>query len=83
MSMQMQTFQAQYDRICEALKVSTQLELADALGIRQAIISDAKRRNILPGGWLYKLSHVHGVDPLWVLFGDADAPMGGLTVSAA
>jgi Bacteriophage CI repressor helix-turn-helix domain. len=40
-----------YERIKLATNSRTQVELAEVLDIRQSSISDAKRRNSVPGDW--------------------------------
>lgn len=47
----------------------TQVKLAEALGIRQSSISDAKRRSSIPSEWLVKALEVGGVDPNWIRTG--------------
>lgn len=56
-------------RFMEAAQCNTQEELANFLGIRQALISDAKRRNELPSAWLEILKEKQGINPEWVLKG--------------
>jgi len=62
-------FAAAYARICEALAITTQVELAERLRIRQSSISDAKRRGSLPAEWLVTLCMEYGLHPAWVLTG--------------
>ncbi len=69
----METFQEQYARICAALNVSTQLEVAEALGIRQALLSDATRRGSLPAEWLATLACKYDISSQWVLSGEGAA----------
>jgi len=64
----------------------TQVKLAEALGIKQSSISDAKRRNSIPSDWLLKALEVSGVDPHWIRTGTgpkyrvlSDEPCGALT----
>ncbi|MBI4804399.1 MAG: helix-turn-helix domain-containing protein [Desulfovibrio sp.] len=58
-----------FTRIVKALNISTQLELADILNIRQSSISDAKRRGVIPGEWALKLYKQHKLNPRWVYDG--------------
>ena len=44
-----------YERMRIATGCRTQMELADVLEIRQSSISDAKRRDSVPGDWYMKL----------------------------
>lgn len=62
-------FVATMARIKEISGATTQVQLADVLDIRQSSISDAKRRQTIPDGWLVKLLRSHGVLPDWVLTG--------------
>lgn len=63
-------FEAQMARIHEATNTGTQCELATALGIRQSSISDAKKRNALPPGWLVTLAMDYNVNPNWIISGE-------------
>ena len=65
----MNTFDAQMERIKLITGKRTQVELADFLGIRQSSISDAKRREKIPSGWLVILIRVKNVHPEWILTG--------------
>jgi len=62
-------FTVGFARIVQALKISTQLELADILDIRQSSISDAKRRGVIPGEWALKLYKQYRLNPRWVYDG--------------
>ena len=55
-----------YSRLMEATNCSSQIDLADFLGIRQSSISDAKRRGIIPADWLIKLLSLRGINPEWI-----------------
>ena len=44
-----------YERIKLVTNCRTQVELAELLNIRQSSISDAKRRDSVPGDWYMKL----------------------------
>lgn len=58
------------DRIKEVTGCSTQMQLAEALGVRQSSISDAKRRASIPAGWLLTLvRRPWRVNPDWILTG--------------
>lgn len=63
------TFQEQLERIKEIVAARTQFELANFLGIKQAELSDAMRREKIPSGWLIILMRVKNVHPEWVLTG--------------
>lgn len=53
-------------RIQVVTNTRTQAELAALLGIRQASISDAKRRQSIPAEWYLKLFEKLGVNPDWL-----------------
>lgn len=59
-----------YKETMERMKIvshtRTQAELAALLGIRQASISDAKRRQSIPAEWYLKLFEKLGVNPDWL-----------------
>ena len=61
----MQSFDAVYARMLFAAGVRTQTELADILGIRQASISDAKKRKSIPSQWCMRLYDARGVRVDW------------------
>ena len=56
-------------RFLEAAGCSTQVELADFLGIRQSSISDAKKRKSIPADWLITLLRLKRINPEWILTG--------------
>ncbi|MBD5646633.1 MAG: helix-turn-helix transcriptional regulator [Desulfovibrio sp.] len=62
----MSSFAEIYGRITLATNCRTQMELAEVLGIRQSSISDAKRRNSVPGDWYMKLFEKFGLNPDWL-----------------
>lgn len=64
------SFQATYDRIKQATGLHTQTEIADFLGIRQSSISDAKRRNAIPGLWLITMFDKLAINPSWLRSGE-------------
>jgi phage repressor protein C with HTH and peptisase S24 domain len=55
-----------FERIKLATNTRTQMEVADALEIRQSSISDAKRRNSVPAEWYMKLFESFGLSPDWL-----------------
>lgn len=62
----MPAFAEIYERIKLATNSRTQVELAEVLDIRQSSISDAKRRNSVPGDWYMKLFEKFGLNPDWL-----------------
>ncbi|MBR3880369.1 MAG: LexA family transcriptional regulator [Mailhella sp.] len=65
----MHSFEAVYARMLFAAKARTQSELADIIGIRQASISDAKKRKSIPSDWCMRLYDARGVKVDWQRFG--------------
>lgn len=62
-------FEDAYARIQAATRTRTQTEIANLLGIKQSSISDAKKKNTIPDGWLITLYRALGLEPDWVLYG--------------
>ncbi len=62
----MSSFEEAYERIKFATSTKTQVEIAEVLEIRQSSISDAKRRNSVPGDWYMKLFEKFGLNPDWL-----------------
>ncbi|MBI5520239.1 MAG: helix-turn-helix domain-containing protein [Desulfovibrio sp.] len=61
--------EAAMERIKLITGARTQVQLAEALEVRQSSISDAKRRASVPPEWLLKLMRTHQVLPDWILTG--------------
>ncbi len=61
-----QFFKDAYERIKYATGTKTQVEIAEVLEIRQSSISDAKRRDSIPGDWYMKLFEKFGLNPDWI-----------------
>ena len=59
----------QMKRLHHAAGTGTQQELAEYLGVPQALISDARRRGAIPGDWLAIVARSRNIDPDWVLTG--------------
>jgi len=57
------------DRILHGLGVKNQSQLAQALGITPARISNAKARGEIPPEWLVKLASEKELNPNWILTG--------------
>lgn len=64
------TFAAIMFRIQEVTGARTQVQLADALEVRQSSISDAKRRQSIPDGWVLTVHLKFDVMPSWILTGE-------------
>ncbi|MHC1789083.1 LexA family transcriptional regulator [Solidesulfovibrio sp.] len=67
------TFEDAYARIQSATRTRTQTEIAAILGIKQSSISDAKKKNTVPDGWLVTLYRGFGLEPDWILYGQEPA----------
>jgi len=58
------------ERMKEATSTHSMLELASWLDVRQSLLSDAKRRNIIPVAWLRALIlNKTDYNPVWVMTG--------------
>jgi len=62
-------FEEILSRIKNATGVKTQKELAEILGIREASISEAKKRGGIPHEWVVKLALQKNISPEWLLRG--------------
>jgi len=62
-------FALQYDRILAATGCRTYSDLARILGIKQAAVSDVKRRKSIPAEWLLNLLEKMGISPEWIRSG--------------
>ena len=58
-----------FKRIQAVTRTRTQTALAEILEIRQSSISDAKRRQSVPGAWYITLFEKLGVNPDWLKSG--------------
>lgn len=58
-----------FDRIQQMTGLKTQVQLAEALKIRQSSISDAKRRGAVPDAWLVTLLEKYSLNPEWIKHG--------------
>jgi len=63
-------FDAAMERIKAVTGARTQVQLAEALDVRQSSISDAKRRGSIPAGWVLKIQFTHNVNALWTIHGE-------------
>lgn len=59
-------FKTYWDRVSRALSISSQQELAEALGVNRSAVTQAKRRNVIPDKWTLKLVRDYGLEPLWL-----------------
>lgn len=72
-------FDTAFARIQAAIPgITSQCELAEALGIKQSSVSDAKKRQVIPGEWAIKLFRSHRINPHWIYEGLEPARISGL-----
>lgn len=68
-----QSYEASFDEQMGRIRLitgkRTQIELANFFGIRQSLVSDAKRRGKIPSNWLVILLRTKNVNPEWLLSG--------------
>ena len=67
--MERDEFSVIYERIKLATDRKTQAAVADALGIKQSSISDAKNRRTVPDSWVVTLFERYNVSVSWLLYG--------------
>lgn len=53
-------------RVAEATGISSQSELADALGVNRSAITQARHKGVVPEKWLLLLFRTHGLSPDWL-----------------
>ena len=62
-------FESQMARLMFIAQVRTQCQLAEFLGVKQASISEASKREKIPASWLVVLVQNLRLNPDWVLQG--------------
>ena len=60
------TFDIILNRIYEATGISSQAELAEALGVNRSAITQARKKNAVPDKWIFQLYRRFGLSPDWV-----------------
>ena len=63
-------FESAIQRIYSSTGTRTQVQLAEALGIRQSSVSDAKRRGAIPADWQITLFNKFALNPAWICTGE-------------
>ena len=58
-----------YTRVTKATDITTQMGLAEALGVNRSAITQAKARNAVPAKWILALSRRYSLSPDWLEFG--------------
>ena len=66
-------FDAFFRRVAESTNITTQMGLADALGVNRSAITQAKTRNAVPQKWILTLSRRYALSPDWLEFGSGKA----------
>ncbi len=61
-----QKFESILSRIFSATGISSQIELANALGINRSAITQARNKNAVPDKWILQLYRSFGLNPEWV-----------------
>ena len=64
--MSLKVFESILNRIYEATGISSQIELAAALGVNRSAITQARKKNAVPDKWLFQLYRRFGLNPDWV-----------------
>lgn len=62
-------FDAFFRRVAESTDITTQMGLADTLGVNRSAITQAKTRNAVPQKWILALSRRYALSPDWLEFG--------------
>jgi phage repressor protein C with HTH and peptisase S24 domain len=62
-------FQPFFQRVLTATDITTQMELADALGVHLSAVTQAKMRDAVPLKWILTLSRRYALSPDWLEFG--------------
>ena len=66
------SFEEQMQRIWTVTGLRSISDLAEYFGTRPAAVSDAKRRRLIPTGWLRHLTRALLIDPQWILTGQGE-----------
>jgi SOS-response transcriptional repressor LexA len=66
-----------YQRLTHKGLIGSQQELAGMLGVNRSAVTQAKRRGVVPEGWVWKLAKRLGVDPDWLEGGVEGGRLGG------
>lgn len=59
-------FKQFYERVSESTDISSLADLADALGIHRSAVSQARKKDAVPAGWLLHLFRNFGLNPDWL-----------------
>jgi len=64
--MQKIRFDTFFKRLSDATTITSQVNLANSLGISRAAITQAKRNDSIPQKWILELSRLYNVNPAWL-----------------
>ena len=59
-------FESFLQRVFEATGITSQNELAAALKVNRSAVTQARKKNAIPAGWILKLYKSYGLNPDWV-----------------
>jgi len=64
--MQKIRFDTFFKRLCGAITITSQANLAKALSVSRSAITQAKRNDSIPQKWIFELSHLYNLNPAWL-----------------
>jgi phage repressor protein C with HTH and peptisase S24 domain len=64
--MQKLRFDTFFNRLCDAISITSQANLANTLNISRSAITQAKRNDSIPKKWIVELSRLHNLNPAWL-----------------
>jgi phage repressor protein C with HTH and peptisase S24 domain len=62
-------FEKFFQRLCEALPIASQADLANTLNLSRAAISQQFKKNNVPKSWILELSQLYNLNPAWLAQG--------------
>ena len=62
-------FDAFFGRLKKATSITSQLAMAEALGINRSAVTQAKNRDAVPQKWVLQLARRYGLSPDWLEYG--------------
>ena len=64
--MQKIRFDTFFNRLCDAITITSQANLAKALSVSRSAITQAKRNDSIPKKWIFELSRLYNLNPAWL-----------------
>ena len=64
--MQKIRFDTFFNRLCDAITITSQANLAKALNVSRSAITQAKRNDSIPKKWIFELSRLYNLNPAWL-----------------